>query len=354
MMKKTFSVKRFLDKEISVQKKVMYELVSIRDVAKEAGVAISTVSKVLNHYPNVSEETKEKVNAAIAKLGFVPNTIASALSSKKTGRAALVLDANRHAQTVDEIPMQYMIGAINKAKEKGMDIITVFFTMIAEMNLEEMTRYFQSQGIEGLVICDLSKEDITLRQLVESGKFKSVLIDAPGVGENTSSIHIDNTRAQYEVAKKFLEGKAYKKILYLSGKKNGYVSEERRDGMNRRAGGLAQEEMVRTGNFSELEARKLTMQYAGSKEAIICASDLMAIGAMKALIDMDIYRPVCGFDGVSLMGYAGKQMHTVRQDFQKIASSAVEELSRLMEGGGGQDIVVPHKLIRIKYLDVIS
>lgn len=329
-------------------------MVSIRDVAKEAGVAISTVSKVLNHYPNVSEETKEKVNAAIAKLGFVPNTIASALSSKKTGRAALVLDANRHAQTVDEIPMQYMVGAINKAKEKGMDIITVFFTMIAEMNLEEMTRYFQSQGIEGLVVCDLSKEDITLRQLVESGKFKSVLIDAPGVGENTSSIHIDNIRAQYEVAKKFLEGKAYKKILYLSGKKNGYVSEERLNGMNRLAGELGLEVLVRTGNFSELEARKLTMQYAGSKEAIICASDLMAIGAMKALIDMDIYRPVCGFDGVSLMGYAGKQMHTVRQDFQKIASSAVEELSRLMEGGGGQDIVVPHKLIRIKYLDVIS
>ena len=336
------------------QKKVMYELVSIRDVAKQAGVAISTVSKVLNHYPNVSDETKEKVNAAIAELGFVPNTIASALSSKKTGRVALVLDANRHAQTVDEIPMQYIIGAINKAKEKGMDIITVFFTMIAEMNVEEMTRYFQSQGIEGLVICDISKEDITLRQLVESSKFKSVLIDAPGVSENTSSIHIDNTKAQYEVAKKFLEGKTYKKILYLSGKKSGYVSEERLNGMNRLADELGLKVLVRTGNFSELEARKLTMQYAGSKDAIICASDLMAIGAMKALIDMDIYRPVCGFDGVSLMGYAGKQMHTVRQDFQKIAASAVEELSRLMEGGSGQDIVVPHKLIRIKYLDVIS
>lgn len=96
------------------------------------------------------------------------------------------------------------------------------------------------------------------------------------------------------------------------------------------------------------------MQYARSKHAIICASDLMAIGAMKALIDMDIYRPVCGFDGVGLMGYAGKQMHTVRQDFQKIAACAVEELCRLMEGDPGQDIVMPHKLIRINYLDVIS
>lgn len=329
-------------------------LVSIRDVAKEAGVAISTVSKVLNHYPNVSEETKQKVNAAIAKLGFVPNTIASALSSKKTGRIALVLDVNRHFQTVDEIPMQYMIGAINRAKERGMDIITVFFTMIAEMDEEEMIRYFQSQSIEGLIICGLSKEDIILRKVVESRRFKVVLIDAPGVNESTSSIHIDNARAQYEVAKKFLAGKDHKKILYISGKKNGYVSEERLIGMNRLADEIGLQVLVRTGNFSELEARKLTMQYAGSKDAIICASDLMAIGAMKALIDMDIYRPVCGFDGVSLMGYAGKQMHTVRQDFQGIAANAVEELSRLMEGGDGQDIVMPHKLIRIKYLDVIS
>lgn len=332
----------------------MYGLVSIRDVAKQAGVAISTVSKVLNHYPNVSEETRSKVNAAIAELDFVPNTIASALSSKKTGRTALVLDVNRHPQTVDEIPMQYIIGAINMAKEMGIDIITVFFTMIAEMTVDEMTRYFQSQGIEGLVICGLSKDDLTLRELVEGGKFKSVLIDAPGVDRNTSSIHIDNEKAQYEVAKKFLGEKVYKKILYLSGKKNGYVSEERLNGMKRLAEELGLRVLVRNGNFSELEARKLTMQYAQGKDAIICASDMMAIGAMKALIDMDIYRPVCGFDGVSLMGYAGKQMHTVRQDFQRIAASAVEELSRLMEGESGQDIIVPHKLIRIQYLDVIS
>ncbi len=329
-------------------------VVSIRDVAKEAGVAISTVSKVLNHYPNVSEQTKEKVTAAIEALNFVPNTIASALSSKKTGRVALVLDVSRHTQTVDEIPMQYMIGAINKAKEKSLDIITVFFTMIAEMDEEEMTRYFQSQSIEGLIICGLSKEDHAIRKLVASGKFKVVLIDAPGVTEDISSIHIDHAKAQYEVAKKFLLANQSQRILYISGKPSGYVSEERMLGMRRLAQEMELAVLIRIGNFSELEARKLTMQYARYKDAIICASDLMAIGAMKALMDMDIYRPVCGFDGVSLMGYAGKQMHTVQQDFQNIAASAVEEIARLMEGENGRDIIMPHKLIRIKYLDVIS
>lgn len=328
-------------------------MVSIRDVAKQAGVAISTVSKVLNHYPNVSEETREKVNTAIAELGFVPNSIASALSSKKTGRLALVLDVNKHAQTVNEIPMQYMIGAINKAKEMGMDIITVFFAMIQELGVEEMIRYFQSQSIEGLIICGLSRKDSALCRLVESGKFKIVLIDVPGFAEKTSSIHIDNRKAQYEVAKKFILENGCKKILYISGKKNGYASKERMLGMKSLSGELDIAVFSRAGDFSELQARKITMQYAKKRDAIICASDLMAIGAMKALIEMDIYRPVCGFDGISLMGYAGKQMHTVKQDFRQIAASAVEELARLMEGGSGKEIIVPHELIRIKYLDVI-
>jgi len=344
-------------------------VVSIRDVAKEAGVAISTVSKVLNNYPNVRNETKNRVNRAIEQLGFVPNSIASALSSKRSGRVALVLDVNRNAQAVDEIPMQYMIGAINRAKELGMDIITVFTAMLSDMGTEEMTRYFQSQSVEGLIVCSLSsKEDEALYSLITSGKFKTVLINAPGVDENTSSIHIDNRKAQYEVAKKFLiesmniqsmntQSPAFcksKRILYISGKKEGYVSGERLKGMQELAQEMGLTLLIREGNFSELEARKLTMQYAMHKDAIICASDLMAIGAMKALIDMDIYRPVCGFDGVNLMGYAGKQMYTVGQDFKRTAACAVEEAGRLISGEPGREIIMPHKLMRIKYLDVIS
>lgn len=328
-------------------------MVSIRDVAKHAGVAISTVSKVLNNYPNVSEDTKRKVNEAIQELGFVPNSIASALSSKKTDRVALLLDVNRHAQAVDEIPMQYIIGAINRAKELNIDMITVFFTMIQEMTVEEMIRYFQAQSIEGLIICGLSKQDAKLHKLIKSGKFKIVLIDAPGVNEHISSIHIDHTKAQYEVAKQMISDNKSQNILYIAGKKNGFVSEERMLGMQKLAKELDLKVFTRIGNFSELQAREITLQYAKKKDAIICASDLMAIGAMKALIDMDIFRPVCGFDGINLMGYAGKQMHTVKQNFQQIAAQAVEEMERLMKGHEGQEIIMPHELIRMEYMDVI-
>jgi len=222
------------------------------------------------------------------------------------------------------------------------------------MDVEEMTRYFQSQSIEGLIICGLSKQDATLHRLIRSGKFKIVVIDAPSVGENTSCIHIDHTLAQYEVAKETILENNCHRILYIAGKKNGYVSEERMNGMKRLSEELGITFYTRTGNFSELQARNITLQYARKKDAIICASDLMAIGAMKALTDMDIFRPVCGFDGISLMGYAGKQMHTVKQDFAQIAAGAVDEMARLMSGGSGQEIIMPHRLIRMEYQDVIK
>ena len=79
----------------------------------------------------------------------------------------------------------------------------------------------------------------------------------------------------------------------------------------------------------------------------------MAIGAMRALMDMDIFRPVCGFDGITLMGYAGKQMNTVRQNFERIASEAVEEMKRLLDGGEGKQIVLGDELVRMKYEDVL-
>ncbi len=95
------------------------------------------------------------------------------------------------------------------------------------------------------------------------------------------------------------------------------------------------------------------MKYGEKYDVIVCASDLMAIGAMKALTEMDIFRPVCGFDGIILMGYVGKQMNTVHQDFAGISAVAMEELQLLMDGKTGERIDIPHYLDRMKYLDII-
>ncbi|MCM1155146.1 MAG: LacI family transcriptional regulator [Roseburia sp.] len=328
-------------------------MVSIKDVAKQAGVAISTVSKVLNDYPNVSEETKKKVNQAVEELGFVPNSVAAALSSKRSGRVAILLNLDNTAQAVDEINMQYLAGAINQAVQTDLDVITIFYSMIKNMTLEEIVRYLKAQSITGLIIFGMSKDDKVLHRLITSEIFKIVTVDAPLINASTSCVWIDQTKAQYEVAKKTVLENDSKSILYLAGKKNGYVSEGRLKGIRMLAEEMDLPLLVRNGNFSELEARNHTFRYARKKDAVVCASDLMAIGAMKALIEMDIFRPVCGFDGITLMGYAGKQMNTVRQNFAGIAARAVSELKRLLEGGSGEEITLGYELIRMQYLDII-
>ncbi len=329
------------------------KVVSIKDVAKEAGVAISTVSKVLNNYPNVSEDTKLRVMEVVKRLGFVPNTVAATLSSKNSGRVALLIKLNVETQAIDEIDMQYISGAISKARELQLDVITIFFSMVENMTLDEMTRYFVSQSIKGIIIYGMSKEDKVLRQLIENDTFKTVVIDVPYISTTTSCVSVNQAKAQYDVAKKTIKENNCRKVLYIAGTRDGYVTDARLEGIRQLKEELGLQVLIRNGNFSELQARNITLKYGKNKDCVVCASDLMAIGAMKALIDMDIFRPVCGFDGIVLMGYVGKQMNTVRQNFAAISSRAVEEMQKLLDGEEGIRVTMPHELVRLKYEEII-
>ncbi len=329
-------------------------MVSIKDVAKEAGVAISTVSKVLNGYSGVSEKTKKKVEKAIQELNFVPNSIASALSSKKTGRIALLVNLPTQTNAIDEIDMQYLTGAIHMAQEEHLDLITIFFSMLKGKTVKEIIRYFQAQSIEGIIIYGMSQNDRVLWGLIEAEAFKMVLVDVPWHTASVSCIGVDQKKAQMDVARKTILENDSKKILYIAGKKNSYSARERLEGIEELAKELDLKLLVRYGDFSERKARNLTFQYAKNKDVIVCSSDLMAIGAMRALIEMDIFRPVCGFDGLVLMGYAGKQMNTVQQNFADISAAAVKEIQYLLKGGEGRKVVMPHTLKRMKYLDIIA
>lgn len=328
-------------------------MVSIKDVASHAGVAISTVSKVLNGYPNVSEATREKVMASIAELNYVPNSIAAALSSKQFAKIALLIDPRRQTQAIDQIFMQYLLGALDRAKELGIEAVTIFTSMLAGMSAEEIARSFLSQGISGVILYGMSKEDKVLQRLVKERQFACVVVDAPFVNARTTSIAIDHEQAQYDVAKKTVLDDHCRRVLYIAGRKDGYVTEKRLAGMKRLIADLDLTMTVRQGDFSELAARNIALKYAKNKDCVVCASDLMAIGAMNALIDMDIFRPVCGFDGITLMGYVGKQMNTIRQDFYSISSRAVEEVYALMNGGEGKKVVMPHSIVKMYYKDII-
>ncbi len=331
-------------------------MTSIKDVAKEAGVSISTVSKVLKNYPRISEDTKKKVHKAIKKLHYVPNAAAATLSSKRSGRVALLLNLRTGRQAIDEIDMQYIAGAIEEASKEKLDVITLFFSMIEDMSTRELIDYFYSQSIEGIIVYGLEKDNEVISALVESREFKMVMVDAPMVNECTSCIWVDQAKAQYEVAKKTITENLGPKeqVLYITGDEDAFVTKERLAGMMKLQKELGFVLTVECGGFSELKAREIAIKHARDVDIIVCATDCMAIGAMKALMDEDVFHPVCGFGGVALMAYAGKQMNTVSIHFKDNSAEAVKEIGRLLQGEEGRKIITSHNLTKLQYLDLIK
>lgn len=330
-------------------------MVSINDVAKRAGVAKSTVSKVLNNYSLVSEKTRLKVEKAVEELGYVPNSIAVSLSKKEFYRVGLIVDIRHNSQFVDEISMQYLTGAFEKAKEYNIDVVTFFSSQFDEMSSKKVTAYLKSQRINCLIIYNLSLENKNLYKIIENQEFYCVLVDSPITNEKTSSVSIDHFSAQYDVAKKTLsENHFINRVLYIAGGSGGYITDQRLNAMKKLQEDLNFELVIKHGDFNEYKAREITVKHGKRANAIVCASDLMAIGAVFALTEMDIYRPVCGFDGIRLMGYTKIAMNTVKQNFNQKSKQAFDELKKLLDGGKGQHIEIPYEVCKIDYMDVIQ
>ena len=328
-------------------------MVSIKDVAKHAGVAISTVSKVLNGYPNISENTRKKVNQAVEELNYIPNCVAAALSSKQAGRVALMIDLNVQTQATDEIAMRYIFGAITKAMELNLDVPTIFGFMFQHKTTEELIRYLKSHSITGIIIYGVAENNLMLKDLIARETFKCVVVDDELTGKDTSSVSINQKKAQYEVAKKMLESFPGKRVLYICGDDNSYVTVERLKGIQCLAKEMDLEIIVKRADFSALKSCELVRQMGKEVDAIVCASDLMALGAKNALLEMGIERPLCGFDGISLMGYAGQEMYTIRQNFSEISARAMEELQRLMSGKEGRNVEMNYTLLQMNCNTVI-
>ncbi|MCI6812828.1 MAG: LacI family DNA-binding transcriptional regulator [Lachnospiraceae bacterium] len=328
-------------------------MVSIKDVAKHAGVAISTVSKVLNGYPNISENTRKKVNQAVEELNYIPNCVAAALSSKQAGRVALMIDLNVQTQATDEIAMRYIFGAITKAMELNLDVTTIFGFMFQHKTTEELIRYLKSHSITGIIIYGVAENNLMLKDLIARETFKCVVVDDELTGKDTSSVSINQKKAQYEVAKKMLESFPGKRVLYICGDDNSYVTVERLKGIQCLAKEMDLEIIVKRADFSALKSCELVRQMGKEVDAIVCASDLMALGAKNALLEMGIERPLCGFDGISLMGYAGQEMYTIRQNFSEISARAMEELQRLMSGKEGRNVEMNYTLLQMNCNTVI-
>lgn len=327
--------------------------VSINDVAKRAGVAVSTVSKVLKNYPNISEATKNKVLEAVDELNYVPNSIASALSSKNNRRVALIIFINNQRQAIDEINMQYLFGAFEKSKELNLEIITIFSNVFENMDEHELLQYLRSQSITGIIIYSLSKDHTKFLSIIKKEIFNVVVVDAPIYNNKTSSVMVDHLNGQYDVAKKTISEIDCKSVLYIAGGREGYVTELRLKGIMQLRDEIGFDLEIEYCDFSEKKAYNVVLEKGDNFDAIVCASDLMAIGAVNALKKLDVFHLVCGYDGITLLGYIPFLMNTVKQDFFHVSQIALEEMQRLLDGNEGREVVVDYEIKDISYEEVI-
>ncbi len=319
--------------------------VGIRDVAEMAGVSPGTVSKVLKNYSGISDKTRQKVLTVVERTGFIPNAVASALSSKKNNRIALFIYINDRFQQIDEINMLYILGAFDEAQKENLELVTVFDGSIEKLSSEETLRYFHSIHADTIIVFGLNKNDQKIHDLAGENSIKMVVVDACMYGDNVSSVMIDHELGQYETADRICN--TGDKVLYLSGKEDGYVTDMRLLGMKKLAEEKQLELQVVNGAFSENKAYDIVKDLKESYDAIVCASDLMAIGARRALPEDSKVR-VSGFDGIRLMEYAADDVITCRQDFYKIGQTAVEAAERLRKGEKGQRIIVPYAVTKIR------
>lgn len=325
---------------------------TIDDVARVAGVSKGTVSKVLKNYPNISESTRMRVMQVVKEMGYIPNVMASGLSSKNSRRIALYIYINDAIQAIDEINMRYIFGAFQMAKELSLELVTCFNDSLQHLTKEEYEAYFRSIGTEMIIVFGLNKDDEKMHYLLKHSDLKFVLIDAPIFDDKKSCVYIDHEMGQYDVAKTILVKED--SVLYLAGKKNGYVTDQRLMGIQHLQKDIGFTMDVVFADFSEKQAFDVVINCGESYDAIVCASDLMAIGSLKALEAKNLNRKLVGFDGITLMAYVAQDIVTCKQDFTLLGKKAVEEANRLLQNEKGREVIVPYEIGNIDFRNIIS
>jgi len=291
------------------------ETVTIRDVAKYAGVGVGTVSRVLNDSQAVRDSTRRKVLEAIEDLKFSPSPAARRLSSGKTMVLGVIVPFFTNASVVKRLQ-----GVASVVASSAYDLI--LFDVEKEKNREGfITKIIRRQLVDGLIIVSLrpSNEDFDL--LFES-KIPVVIVDV--AAPRLNSIIVDNVRGG-AIAAQHLVDLGHKKIGYISDYPNNPFNSspvfDRFEGFRQvlaQAGIPFRKEYYREGNIDRSSARHLAHELLTLPDpptAIFAYCDAQAFGVIEAARDLQLRIPedlsLVGFDDIEAAEFA--QLTTVRQ-----------------------------------------
>ncbi|MFC5703213.1 LacI family DNA-binding transcriptional regulator [Cohnella faecalis] len=324
---------------------------NIRDVAKAAGVSVATVSKVLNGYTTVSQKTKERVLRIVKETRFQPNAAARAL----VGRRSMTLGIYLTTGLTHPFFASILSGMELALKAKGYDLI--YLSQLTFNKDYSFVRHCQSRNVEGVVIFGFQEDDAYFKELLESG-LPSIFIDMDIVGQRAGYISSDNVDAMCHSIS-YLRELKHRRIAFIAGIVESYVGRLRYDGYKKgleiaglpfREDYVAHSIFTRESGYSAMNSL-LELPPAERPTAVVCCSDMCAIGAIDAIRDAGLSVPgdisVIGFDDIELARNVTPALTTIRQDMIAMGRKAVELLDELIvdEMFASPTAIVPTELI---------
>ncbi len=325
-------------------------MATIREVAKRAGVAPITVSRVLNNSGYVSPETRARVEEAAAALSFVPNMLAHSLRSNRTNTIALVVTdiTNPFWTTVAR-------GVEDEASRHGF-IVIFCNTDESETKQDQYISMLLRRRVDGVLLVPAASTGAAVRALQAQG-VRVVVLD-----RRVPDVEVDVVRgASTEGARQLVEhliGLEHRRIAILSGPASISVSNERVAGYHQALAAAAlpiDERIICFGHFtvdSGYEMAQTVLALRPRPTAIFAANNFIAIGALRALHELKLRVPedlsLAVFDDLPAT-YAPEPFFTVvAQPAYALGQTAAALLLRRLENGDGdgcQDIVLPTQLI---------
>lgn len=324
---------------------------TMKDVAKLAGVSISTVSHVINKTRYVEPETREKVFQAIKSLGYRPNILASSLRKKITSTIGLIISNITNlfypevVRGVEDYLAKYNYNLIlcnsDEDVEKEKNYIEVLF----------------SRRVDGLIITpSKSSETRENLDLFREKNIPIVLVDRKIEGLDEDVVLVDNIGGTYE-AIKYLISLGHKRIGIITGPLDTTTGCERLEGYLKALEDhkiRKDENLIYEGNFKEdggYKGVEMLLNLKNPPTAIFTSNNLMALGALKKINELNIKIPkdlsLISFDDMEWFPYFSPPLSAVYQPAYELGETAVKLLFERLRRGRKKrkEVILPTKLI---------
>lgn len=298
------------------------------DVATRAGVSHQTVSRVLNDFAGIRPETRERVLAAIADLGYRPNRAARALVTSRSRAIGVLLPA-----TADFGPTSSLHAIERAARAAGYHAL-ITSTVIETDAVRESLQFLLDQSIEALVVIAPYRVVTDELDVVPPGIPTTLL--QTGDPHTAGAIAVDQ-REGARLATRHLLELGHRSIQQLSGPADYFEAILRRDAVDEALAAAGTPRLPHlTGDWTADSGYAAGAALDPSTTAVVCGNDQMALGLMHALADLGRSVPgdvsVVGFDDIPEAAHSLPPLTTVHQDFEEVGRRAVADLVARLEG----------------------